>query len=95
MPHRKRLDAKPKNVLREKRKKRLDDKPRKKLVYVQRQKQKLNVKQKKPQDLKLNAKPLVFVLNKKKRLDNVQTPARSGRGYSPCRRSATESRRSG
>jgi hypothetical protein len=47
VPHRKRLDAKQKNVHREKRKKRLDGKLKKKLVYVQRQKQKLNGKQRK------------------------------------------------
>jgi hypothetical protein len=70
VPHRKKLDVKQKNAHREKLKKKLDGKLKKKLVYVQRQKQKLNGKQRKPRDLKLNVKPLVSVQKRLK--DNVR-----------------------
>jgi len=70
VPHRKKLDVKQKNAHVEKLKKRLDVKLKKKLVYVQRQKQKLNGKQRKPRDLKLNVKPLVSVQKRLK--DNVR-----------------------
>ena len=50
VPHKKKPDAKQKNVHKEKLKKRPDAKLRKRLVYVQRQKRKLNGEQKKPQE---------------------------------------------